>query len=114
MGFVTFVTTNGSPPLGKLPFILYNSKKYYQIVTFTESGRTIASPSWQPHAALNSGMLLIGPFTRYCAGECGSVTTWLPKYSSVWLEDHTCPQPIKMRCCQVYPSITAGSSLPST
>ena len=42
----------------------------YQIRARSASGLTIASPSLHPHAALNSGMLLNGPFTRHIDGAC--------------------------------------------
>ncbi len=45
----------------------------YQILARRLSGRTIVSPSLQPHAALNSGMFDNGPSTRHLPGECASV-----------------------------------------
>src|ERR1035437_624049 len=43
-------------------------RRRHQIRALTSAGRTIASPSLHPHAALNSGMLLNGPFTRHIDG----------------------------------------------
>ena len=47
--------------------------KFYQITQ--ASFLTIRLPALQPHAFANSGMLESGPFTRYWAQECGSVST---------------------------------------
>ena len=45
----------------------------YQIRALMLALLTIGSPSLQPNALANSGMLASGPLTRNRPGECGSV-----------------------------------------
>src|SRR6185437_13061506 len=80
----------------------------YQIVARLSAGRTIASPSLQPHAFANSGMLLSGPLTRHLAGACGFVFTCALVASSLCSVRHTCAHPRKKRCSGVNPSILPG------
>src|ERR1035437_8475888 len=85
----------------------------YQILALSASGRTIGSPSLHPHAALNSGMLLNGPFTRHIDGACSLEFTCVRKACGRYTSRHTCAQPRKNRCSGVNPSIFACGPEPS-
>src|SRR5450759_5527157 len=53
-----------------------DSLALYQIRGRLAADRTIGSPSLHPHAVLNSGMLLSGPFTLQLDGGCGSAVSY--------------------------------------
>src|SRR5690606_21697517 len=83
----------------------------YQITIRLSFGTYSLSPSFVWNASWKASKLMIGPTARYCAGECGSVFTWLTTYSSVVLERQIVAHDKKKRCSWVYPSINPGYPL---
>src|SRR5690606_364943 len=55
----------------------------YQITILFSLGTYILSPALVFKPSLNPSRLTIGLNALYCAGECGSVLTWLTTNSSV-------------------------------
>src|SRR5262249_5903183 len=83
---------------------------HYQIFTRLSGGRTIAEPSGTLNAFWNSGMFASGPFTRNCAGECGSVVSRSFWSSSRIFDRQIAAKERKKRCSGVSPSIFLSRS----
>src|SRR5690606_10441008 len=84
---------------------------YYQILIRSSFALYKRSPGLVSKASWNPSILIIGAKALYCAGECGSVFTWLTTNSSVVFVRQIVAHDKKNRCSGVNPSIFSGFPL---